>query len=190
MGVEHVNRMGQTYYLHEGKTKTGKPTYFFSMKKDGVLVEAIPAGYEIYEKPSAQVFLRKIPPRVVTAEEVAVVERGVRQLANLNNYIIDVEKNGIIVFLPDQNWDEIATLLGGQFGLPARLPAGLERRGSYSPMMRFVLADKERRTFRAERWCFRGSIDGWWPLSPPSDLAPLVARYTPHLGKESFFELM
>jgi hypothetical protein len=26
----HTNRMGVTYYLHEGRTKTGKPHYFFA----------------------------------------------------------------------------------------------------------------------------------------------------------------
>ena len=42
MAIEYVNRRGDTYYLHQGKTKTGKPTYFFSRKKEGTLAEAIP----------------------------------------------------------------------------------------------------------------------------------------------------
>ena len=58
MAIEYINRKGDTYYLHERKTKTGKPKYHFSMKKDGELVESIPHGYEIYENPNAQVFLR------------------------------------------------------------------------------------------------------------------------------------
>lgn len=61
MAIKYINRREDTYYLHEGKTKTGKPKYFFSMKKDGVLVDPILAGYEIYENPNAQVFLRRIP---------------------------------------------------------------------------------------------------------------------------------
>ena len=47
MPVTHVNRKGQTFYLHETKTKTGKPKYFFSMKADGPLVGSIPEGYEV-----------------------------------------------------------------------------------------------------------------------------------------------
>ena len=57
MAVKHVNRKGQTFYLDETKTKTGKPKYFFSMNGDGGLVKSIPEGFEIYENPDAQVFL-------------------------------------------------------------------------------------------------------------------------------------
>ena len=32
---------------------------------------------------------------------------------------------------------------------------------SYSPMLRFVLIDKERRIFVTQRYCFLGSIDDW-----------------------------
>jgi hypothetical protein len=58
-------------------------------------------------------------------------------------------------------------------------------------MLRFVLLGGEGRQFWAERWCCRGRMDGWFALSGgPGELAPLVARYGPHLGRESFFELM
>jgi hypothetical protein len=58
MAIEYVNRKQKTYYLHAGTTKTGKPKYFFSTKAEGVLVDDIPEGYEIYENPNAQVFLQ------------------------------------------------------------------------------------------------------------------------------------
>ncbi|KKM87650.1 hypothetical protein LCGC14_1266760 [marine sediment metagenome] len=56
MLVTYINRKEDIYYLHKGKTKTGKPKYFFSKKRNGDLVEKIPDGYEIYENPNAQVF--------------------------------------------------------------------------------------------------------------------------------------
>ncbi len=31
----------------------------------------------------------------------------------------------------------------------------------YFPMMQFLLEDKQRRTFTAQRYCFIGSIDDW-----------------------------
>ena len=37
--VQYINRRSKSYYLHEGKTKTGKPKYHFSMKKEGKLVK-------------------------------------------------------------------------------------------------------------------------------------------------------
>ena len=59
--------------------------------------------------------------------------------------------------------------------------------------MRFTLIDEDERTFRCQRWCFRGSIDGWidlWMSGGSGPLADLVERYLPHIGKESFYELM
>ena len=66
MPIQHVNRKGDTYFLHESTTKTGKPKWFFSKKREGNLAEAIPEGYEIYENHNAQVFLRVIVPTLVT----------------------------------------------------------------------------------------------------------------------------
>ncbi|MEI8375624.1 MAG: hypothetical protein WCJ35_22615 [Planctomycetota bacterium] len=73
MSMKHVNRKRDTYFLHEGKTKTGKPKYFFSKESEGILLDTIPNGYEVYENPNAQVFLRKITPQVITNEEVQIV---------------------------------------------------------------------------------------------------------------------
>ena len=81
MPITHTNREGDIYYLHVRKTKTGRTGWHFSRKRSGELVEAIPEGYEIYEKPSsAQVYLRKIKPKAVTDEEVALVYRRLRDL--------------------------------------------------------------------------------------------------------------
>ena len=80
MPVTHVNRKRQTYFLHEGKTKTGKPKYFFSKDSEGNVLDAIPDGYEIYENPNAQVFLRKKMPQVITDEEIGAVQIGASEV--------------------------------------------------------------------------------------------------------------
>jgi hypothetical protein len=160
MAVEHRNRRGEMYYLHEGKTKAGKPMYFFSKKQEGTLAEAIPDGYEVYEKPNAQVFLRKAVPRLVSDEEVALVAQGARKHGGFH-FLIDVRGKDIVVH-------------EGQ-----------------TPVMRFTLVDEQARGFTVARWCFKGSIDDWWPLmGGRGDLKTLVEKYCRHLGKESFFELM
>ena len=51
--------MATSYFLHEGRTKTGKPKYFFAKKREGKLASAIPDGFEIYESPNAQVTLAR-----------------------------------------------------------------------------------------------------------------------------------
>src|SRR5580698_983072 len=95
--IEHVNRNGTSFFLHEGRTKTGKPKYFFSKKGEGKLASDIPNGFEIYESPNAQVFLRKIQPQLVTPEEVQIVERAARKLASGTNCLVEVKGKSIIV---------------------------------------------------------------------------------------------
>ena len=168
MPVTHVTRYRDTYYLHVGRTKTGKPRYWFSSKADGDLVESIPRGYEIYENPDARVYLRKKPPQIVTPEEVAVVKEGVQRLAPDQNCLVDVRKEDIIVYH--------------------------SKRGNlYQKMLRFTLDDEKDRTFRVQRWCFRGSIDSWidlWMSGGLGKLPVLVQTFCPHLGRDSFYDLM
>jgi len=65
----------------------------------------------------------------------------------------------------------------------------LDQETTYRPIMRFILEDKKRRTFVAERFCFKGSIDDWINISGPDSLENLLKAYLPHLGKDSFYDL-
>lgn len=190
MAIEYVNRKQKTYYLHEGKTKTGKPKYFFSVKAEGALVDVIPEGYEIYENPNAQVFLRKIQPQMVTPEEVAIVQAGVKKIAKLDYLMVDVKGKHIVVYLCDQNVDALMAIAQSSPTGDAGLADRMIQSFTYSPMMQFVLVDKETREFEVERWCFRGSIDNWLLLDSSTNLQALVKKYARHLGQESFYELM
>jgi hypothetical protein len=163
-----VNRYRDTYYLHLGRTKTGKPRYWFSLNGDGDPVDVIPAGYEVYENPDARVYLRKKPPQIVTPEEVAVVKESVQRFAPDQNCLVDVRQADIIVYHS-------------------------RRGGLYQKMLRFTLDDKKDRTFRVQRWCFKGSIDDWIDLSMSGgfgQLPVLVQMFCPHLGRDSFYDLM
>jgi hypothetical protein len=91
MSITHVNAKGKTYYLHQGTTKTGKPKYHFSPKSEGNLVEALPDGYEIYEHPNAQVFLRQAQPKIITDAERQVVDNGMQKYSSVSHYKIDVK---------------------------------------------------------------------------------------------------
>ena len=163
MVVTHVNRKRDTYFLHEGKTKTGKPKYYFSKDSEGDVLHAIPDGYEVYENPNAQVFLRKKSPQIVTNEEIEVVRAGLRKCAPSQRCIVDVKGEHIVVY---------------------------EAQGGYfHQMLRFSLRDEKTRRFSVDRWCFRGGIDDWFPLGG-GELSKVVEKYCRHIGKESFFELM
>jgi hypothetical protein len=194
MPISHTNRKGQVYYLHEGKTKTGKPRYYFSKEQGDNLANAVPEGYEVYEKPSAQVFLRKAVPTKVTPQEVEIVKEGLRS-AGVRFFLVEVEKDSIVVHAPSQSrseLEEIAEELGGGLlrAISNRMLDERQRRGPYVPMLRFVLGDEQQRRFSAQRWCFRGGMEGWMSLMASGDLAALVADLAPHLDDESFFELM
>ena len=186
MPVTYVNRYRDTYYLHAGKTKTGKPRYWFSTKAEGDLVHAIPEGYEVYENPDAQVFLRKIVPQLVTPAEVTVVQEGLKRYAPGQNCIVDVQQDHIVVHHAEQ-----VSLDLERFGFGFRELPTVHRR--YLKVMRFGLVDEKDRTFRVQRWCFRGSINRWidlWESASEGKLSDLVKRFCPHIGQESFFELM
>jgi hypothetical protein len=184
MPVIHLSRREVNYYLHEGTTKTGKPRYWFSTKDDGDLVEEIPEGFEVYENPDAQVFLRKIQTQVIFPLEVAMVEKGLKRYASGEHCLVDVQKKDIVIYHADEE-KRLLEVLGVR-----EMPASLLR---YTKVMRFTLVDTKDRTFQAQRWCFRGSVDDWidlWMGGGQGSLADLIAQYGPHIGKESFFELM
>lgn len=189
--IEYINRQGRTYYLHEGKTKTGKPKYFFSMKLPEKLVSVIPDGFEIYENPNSQVFLRKIPPQFITPEELEIVVSGMKKYSKLDYFIVDVKGKNIIVYTCDQNVDTLVEIASSTYGADSsRVRNAIARSLSYTAMMQFVLEDIKTREFVVERWCFRGSVDDWIPLADSLNLKELVRKYTRHLGKESFYDLM
>src|SRR6478609_5223927 len=112
MPVTHVNRKRDTYYLHAGKTKAGNPRYWFSKSTEGDLVDAIPEGYEVYENPDAQVFLRKIPPQIVTPTEIATVRDGLKRFAPDQDCVVDIRKEDIIVYHAERH-----PLDASEFGL-------------------------------------------------------------------------
>ncbi len=187
MSVTYTNRKGDTYHLHQGTTKKGNPKYHFSKKEPGAPVETIPDGYEIYENPNAQVFLRKIKPKLITDAEHAIVKRGIKKHARVDA-IVDVKKNVITVHTVDQDFGPLLKELG-ILGLRPGVQDTLARNRTYTPMMRFILEDKQERAFIAERFCFRGSIDDWIYIGGPDSLEKLVRQYAPHLEQESFYEL-
>lgn len=198
MAVTYHNRKGQTYYLHVGKTPKRAPKYFFSRKSEGNLVDEIPSGYEIYESPDrAQVYLRKPKPTPITPAEREFVLQECRRLTETDAVLVDVSGDSIIIYFAEGD-DRLMSLLFDDLGLPSRGIAAMQQwratHGHYHKLLRFTLVDEDRRLFSAERWCFRGSIDNWFPLTfstpPVAPLDDLVHALAPHLGRESFYELM
>jgi len=112
-------------------------------------------------------------------------------VAGVQDYKIDVRGKAIVVYTADQDVDTLADLFKDLHPDPKANPELMRTlRGviQYSPMMQFVLDDKEDRRFTAQRYCFRGSIDDWIDIDY-GKLSKLVRTYVNHLGNESYFEL-
>jgi hypothetical protein len=154
------------------------------MKAEGSICTSIPEGYEIYEHPNAQVFLRKIPKKIIFDEEKDVVESGMRNHSSLKKYKIDVRKNIIQIYTPYQEINTIDSIFSTISPLQA-----INDTATYSPDMQFILIDKEKRIFVAQRYCYLGRIDDWINIGSPDSLGALVKKYIKHLGKESIFDL-
>jgi hypothetical protein len=158
--ITHTNAKGKTYYLHQGTTKTGKPKYHFAMQSEGTLAESIPAGFEIYENPNAQVFLRRIPLKIITDEERQVVEDGMRTYASVQDYKIDVRGNAIEIHTAHQDSETFREMFtGARPDLdPTQIAAFVAQAVHYFPMMQFILEDDKRQTFTAQRYCSSGQL--------------------------------
>jgi len=99
MAITYTNAKGQTYFQHQGHSKTGTPTYYFSRWSEGPLAESIPEGFEIYENPNTQVFLRRIPAKLITEEERQIVVDGMHRYASVEAYRLEVKGNAIVIYL-------------------------------------------------------------------------------------------
>lgn len=201
MAVHYTNRTEKTYYLREGKTKSGKPRYFFSAQQQGKgeVVDRIPDGYEIYEHPeNAQVFLRKIRPQLITDLEKLLVNKAVKALQRSKRYLIDCKDEYITIYESGADVGNLKSIFSDLLKHTPLRP-GMTTDDAmnvlvnatnqhYTAMLRFRLEDKERRTFTAERFCFRGAIDDWINIGGPENLKTLVEMYIELLGTDDFFD--
>jgi hypothetical protein len=197
MAYEHRNRRGDVYLLQAGKTRTGKPRYYFGRKLTGEPVEEVPAGYEVFESPErGQVFLRKARGTCIEPDEREIVMEGIRRLSSVEHFIVDVEDDCLVVYLPTKSVHEVNDLVrflaGPDFLQVPRFREARDqflRELEYEKVMRFEFLYDDPRQFHVERWWSRGSREGWMHLAGPAPLPDLVERYVEHLGEESFFEL-
>jgi hypothetical protein len=162
MPVSHTNCRDQIYFLHKGKTKTGKPRYWVSQKAEGNLLESIPEGYEIYERPGGMVFVRKIQKTPILPHELQCVQE---QLTLLNDQLaayLESECGAYVRTLPveSQRYLEINRSRYESEIQGKEIIIYEVSRGRGMPLMKFALHDEESREYLAYRWCFRGR-EGW-----------------------------
>jgi hypothetical protein len=159
MAYEHCNRRGDVYLLQQAKTRTGKPRYYFGRRLTGQPMQDVPAGYEVFESPErGQVYLRKERPTCIAPIEREIVAEGIRRLSNVNHFIVDVEDDCLVVYLPMRNINEVNDLVRALAGPDALRAARFReardqfvRESEHEKMMRFELLDAEQRLFHVQR---------------------------------------
>jgi len=187
VSIEHVSRSGQIYYLHGKPGKGGRTNYFFSTEAKGPLVDRVPDGFEIYENVGGQAFLRRIPRKLITDEELKWTQAALKAHAEEWRHKTDVKRNIITVYETNDDADFVREL--APWIDPTREKQFRIRHAYYTAVLRFVLMDPAQRLFKAERFCFRGSVDDWISLDSPASLPALIRKYVKHLGKDSFYEV-
>ncbi len=188
--IEYTNRRGEKYYIHVGETKTGKPKYYVALHAHGSLADVIPDGFEIYEGPNGQVSLRKVLPKVILDDELAVIERELGRIDRLKHCKLDRKLEVLTVYLADEPKELFDELVGFR---PWRSHAINEAQGerfrTYEAQLQFVLVNQKKRVFQTRRYCYLGRIDDWIDIGDRGPLAQLAKLYIKHLGQESYYEL-
>jgi len=194
MPITYTNRKGVTYYLCRGVTKTGKPRYYFARQPRDEPVEALPEGHAITESVNGVVSLTRVRPSQILPTEIAVVEAELGRHPRAHRYRLDTKQDRLIVYeRAGPDLDETLAMLKLPFTPPREridaLRADKDRRARFNPVLRFILVDPDRRTFRTERMCYLGSIDDWIEVHRTGPLERLAQEVLPALGTDDYFEL-
>jgi hypothetical protein len=194
MSVTYTNRKNVTYYLGQTVTKTGKPRYTFSREPAKQPVEQVPEGWEISESVNGVDTQAKAKPKLILADELAVVAAQLRRLPKAARYRCEAKTNQIVIYeivRPDMTKMIADMIKQGMLISPReaqRLSQLEEDYAHFSAVMRFTLANPERRRFLAERMVYRG--EGYWMgVGQEGSIFELATRLVPTLGTEEFFEL-
>ncbi len=193
MPVQYRNRKGDLYTVFQGETKTGKPRFFVS-KSDysdaGDPCEVLPEGFEVTESPAnASVSVRRTKPTRVLASEREKIARLVLELTNYTVQQTVIEGDSIVVYTPDTDPSVAARTLSQLFGSSPSNDDWTARHTQYTAVLRFNLQRGEGREFAVDRFCFRGSVDGWISLRYLGALEKVARQVIPKLGTDAFYDL-
>lgn len=198
MAITYTSRKGFTYTLCKGTTKTGKLRYYFSREPKGEVVEQLPEGYKITESVNGIVSLTKDVPSKIRADEWVAVQQVLKRHPHATKYQLHLRPDRIQVYeAMGPSIDELVEDFGKSWLLvpdfdsarAQRLREEDERCTQYWTVMQFILVDEVTRRYQAERWNYRGSIDGWMGVDRLDTISALAERLIPKLGTDAFFEL-
>jgi len=180
MLLEYTNRKGSKHYLRAAKTKKGNTRYYIvknlSKFSKNELQRAMPEGYEFYESPDdARVSIRKIITPLFSIKEKEIVDKYMKKHDFIYDYIIELEKEVLIIYSAHMTREEFPELSEKYFLLNQ----------SYTPQLVFTQKDGK---YTVHRRCHLGSFPDWIPLESSPELENLAKKFTYHIGKESLLQ--
>ena len=204
----YTNRDGQMYYPHVVRRTDGREIHVMSTHPVDAL-RSLPDGYEVRESIHGQVFVRRKRPRAISTTEERLLRAALAQ-SQPYAYELDVNGSSATVYASAQDRKCFTESLDAEFAdgfadaltdaLAKRYPPELvamfrarrrrhnTTRRRFFPLLRFVISDRTKRLFAVERVCFTGDSD--WIRLETLPLSAAVMKYLPHLGRDSFFDLM
>ena len=195
--LQHSNRHGVAFYLHQGTTKTGKPKYYVAKTVGAGKLATMPAGFEFAESVNGVVSIRRVDnsPKRIADADVEFVRSEVARHRHLRHHRVEAVKAEIVIYeqtgaMSDDELQETARSLGVPTEVfEQRMGAGLWAKRRCQPVMRFLASTAQADGYVVQRMTYRGE-GGWsYPLAHGS-LAGLVRDFVPRVGTERFFELL
>ncbi|MBM4018926.1 MAG: hypothetical protein FJ288_11455 [Planctomycetes bacterium] len=182
--------------------------YVMRKRPDGAIA-ALPEAYEVRENVYGQVSVRRRRPKLFTEAEEHMLASQLRRMRPFAHRLDIVGRTATVYASAmdrkcfaeslDAEFangfaDALTKTLAGRYSpdlvalFRARRKEKGARRPRFYPLLRFVIEDKNERLFAVERVCFTG--DSGWLRLEVLPLSAAMLKYLPHLGKDSFFDLM
>ena len=192
----YTNRRGDTYYLHQGLTKTGKPRYFAARAVGDGALATMPDGFEFTESINGVVSVarkgRDVHPVPPADLELVQVEQARHD--HLSAYKVAPLRGDIVVYQPLGGMPAAVLPMRGpvKVGTPAYLRQLAELRAQallhqkFDPVFKFMPATDAPGVYLASRMSYRGQ-GGWLDLRA-GPLTRLARQYIRLLGTDELFE--
>lgn len=186
----YENRLGVTYYLHEGRTTTGTPRYFFRKTVRAGAVGRLPDVYEVSESINGLVSVRRKSAggSAVPESDLEIVQVALRRRPDLRFYRARIIRNAIVVFEPHPRFEDVRNIMH-RCGSDYRTAMSTEesmKNARFAPVMKF---EREGVHYVAHHMTYRGH-GGWSGPLGFGKLAELANRFVKKIGTHHFLELI
>lgn len=192
MSISFSNVKEKKYFIKKKLTKKGNTTYYMTKKEDEECLDKIPEGYEVFEKyDSGMMFIRKVKDRLFDENEIKIIESELKKNETVLDFRLDIHGDTIKIYTVEDDPFTDSKKDDGSFLSRFRNDNMIHLLRRFEERMKIKIEKEEgEKIYVFERFCYRGRIDDWITIAYDDELKLLAKEYLPHLGKESYFNLM